>query len=89
MVCFSRSQHTGNLFPAVKRDAQADTPIAIGVDNQVFDGSLFDVEAVVVEQNILEVPLVEGAIDLRAGALDCRPFSPVQDLNRVNPVNPT
>ena len=86
---FSSSLHTGYVFTAIKRDAEADTPIAaagaaaVGVDDEIFDGALFDVEAVVVEHDLLDVPLVEGAVDLRAGSLDCRSFSAIQDLGQI------
>lgn len=88
MSLSSHSQHTGYLFTAVKRNAKADTPIAaaakaVGVDNEVFDGALFDVEAVVVKHDVLEVPFVERAVDLRARAMHCRSLSAVQDLNRL------
>ena len=56
------------IITSLAEDAEADTPIAaaaeaVGVDDEVFDVALFDVEAVVVEHDVLEVPLGEGAVD--------------------------
>ena len=72
------------MFTAVKRHALADTSFAVraagGFDEEILDGALPDVETVVVEHDLLDVPLVEGAVDLRAGTLHGRPLSAVQDL---------
>ena len=72
------------MFTAVKRHAQADTSFAVRTagrfDEEILDGALPDVETVVVEHDLLDVPLVEGAVYLRAGALHCRSLSAVQHL---------
>lgn len=78
------NRHTGYKFAAVKRHTQADTSFAVRTagrfDEEILDGALPDVETVVVEHDLLDVSLVEGTVDLRAGALHCRPLSAIQDL---------
>ena len=75
------------MFTAVERDAEADTSVGatVGVDDEVLDGALFDVETVVVEHDLLDVPLVKRAVDLRARALDCRSLAAIQDLGANRP----
>ena len=76
------------MFTAVKRHAQAGTSFAVRAaaagryDEEILDGALPHLETVVVEHDLLDVPLVEGAVDLSAGALHCRSLSAVQDLKK-------